>query len=104
TDDTLTRAGVAHRDPEREAELRELRGFTFDHEQRVGPVAVVRRGEPELVRAVTADWLRELAVDEDHFEQLRRLDPESVMILPLITSGRTLGAVTAVYSGSGRLY
>lgn len=104
TDDTLTRAGVAHRDPEREAELRELREFTFDHEQRVGPVAVVRRGEPELVRAVTADWLRELAVDEDHFEQLRRLDPESVLILPLITSGRTLGAVTAVYSGSGRLY
>lgn len=102
--DTLTRAAVAHHDPEKEAELRGLREFTLDREQRVGPTRVVQRGEPELVQVVTVDWLRELSLDDEHFEQLRRLNPESIMILPLITSGRILGTVTAVYSGSGRLY
>jgi len=102
--DVLTRAAVAHRDPEREAELRALREFSLDMTQSVGPVRVMKRGEPELVREITVDWLRELSLDEDHFEQLRRLNPESVMILPLTTSGRVQGTVTAVYSGSGRYY
>lgn len=102
--DTLTRAAVAHRDPERESGLRRLRVIPTDRDPSVGPLQVLIRGEPEMVQVVTEEWLEKLELDSDQLEELRRFEPESMMILPLITEGRTLGVVTAAFSGSDRVY
>lgn len=100
----MTRAAVAHRNQEEEAKLRALREYAPAKEGTVGPARVIQTGKPELVQVVTESWMRAVTIDEDHYERLRALAPESAMVLPLMTSGRTLGALTAVYSGSGRIY
>lgn len=100
----MTRAAVAHRNQEEEAKLRALREYAPAKEGTVGPARVIQTGKPELVQVVTESWMRAVTIDEDHYERLRALAPESAMVLPLMTSGRTLGALTAVYSGSGRSY
>lgn len=103
-DGKITRAAVAHRDPAEAEKLRAMQEYAPGPERPVGVARVIRQGEPELVPVVTDTWLREATLNEEHYKQIKSLSPESLMILPLITGGRTLGAMTAVYSGSGRSY
>ena len=59
--------------------------------------------EPLLVRAMTDDVLREMANDEEDLAFLRWLRARSYIIAPLISRGRSLGALTVVRGrGSAR--
>jgi PAS domain S-box-containing protein len=103
-DDTVARVAVAHRDPERESRLREVRGYAPVLERPAGVWRALRFGVPELIAVVTDDWIRAATADDEHYRLIREQAPRSIMIVPLIVDGRTLGAITFATSDSGRTY
>ena len=104
-EDSLHRAVLAHRDPSQEPLLRRLgRTGSALVGRVVGVHNVVRTGEPELVPEVTDAWLRAASEDEEYFNTLCRLAPRSMMIVPLVARGRTLGVITFASTQSGRRY
>ena len=64
----------------------------------------LRTGEPVFVPQVTPEWMREVAGSGERLEILKSLAPRSLVVLPLVARGRTLGALTVAYSVSGRLH
>ena len=58
--------------------------------------AVLRTGQPVLVSHVSDDWLRSIAHDERHLALLRRIGAASLMHVPVLVRGRTVGAMTFV--------
>jgi PAS domain S-box-containing protein len=104
-EDGLHRAVLAHRDPTQEPLLRGLgRTGTALKARVVGVHNVLETGEPELVPEVTDAWLRAASEDEEYFATLCRLSPRSMMIVPLVARGRTLGVITFASTQSGRRY
>ena len=97
-------AASAHADPEKEGLLREIserRGFGEDDP---GSTArVLRTGRPVLVPEVSADALEEME-DGERCRIIRELEPRSIIAVPLLARGRTLGAMTLVSSDPGRRY
>src|SRR6185436_11975365 len=57
---------------------------------------VLRTGQPVLVSRVSDDWLRSIAHDERHLALLRRIGATSLMHVPVLVRGRTVGAMTFV--------
>ncbi|QRN96750.1 PAS domain S-box protein [Archangium violaceum] len=103
--DEVHRVAMAHRESEQEALLRRLGCVRPRCHTVVGVQSVLRTGEPELVPEVTEVWLRASAEDEEDFATQRELAPRSLMIVPLVARGRTLGAITfATTAASGRRY
>ncbi|HYO53930.1 PAS domain S-box protein [Archangium sp.] len=99
------RVSMAHRDPAREPLLRGLGRVRPRLHTVVGVQSVLRTGEPELVPEVTEAWLRAAAEDEEQFSTHCVLAPRSLMIVPLVARGRTLGAITFAFTAeSGRRY
>ena len=68
----------------------------------VGPAAVLRTGEPEVVLEVTDQRLVEAALDDDHLELLRKLGISSYIAMPLTARERTLGTITFSCTGGRR--
>ena len=101
----LQRVAYAHVDPESEPRLLAM----ARHHPRAGedahPLrARMDRGEPVLVPEVTEDWLRQATHNAAYVADAWSLGPRSMIIAPLATRGRTLGAMTFVVAGSGRHY
>jgi len=93
----LEQVALAHVDPERVAEGRALRErYPPDPEAPTGTHAVLRTGRSQLVPEVTDEMLVAAARDEEHLAIARRMDIGSVMVVPMITGGRALGAMTFV--------
>jgi two-component system cell cycle sensor histidine kinase/response regulator CckA len=65
---------------------------------------VIASGEPRLIPEIPDDLLRHFARDERHLEALRAFGLRSLLIVPLVARGRTLGAITFVMAESGRRY
>jgi signal transduction histidine kinase len=101
----IRRLEVAHVDPARRELARAVRGYWRNPEARRGAPKVLRTGEPEFVPVVDEAWLEEMT---DGDRALRRLAVDlgirSVVIVPLVVRGRTLGALTLVAAESGRRY
>jgi PAS domain S-box-containing protein len=96
---------LAHSDPEKVAVARRLqeRYPTPDDAPR-GLPAVLATGTPEVYPEITDEMLREGAQDSEHLEMLRSLDFHSVMIVPLVSGEKVLGAITFVSAESERSY
>jgi PAS domain S-box-containing protein len=104
-DGTVNQLAAAHADRAKEGLLRELlRHRRFD-EGAPGTVAqVLRTGRPVLVSDAPDPWPVEKATGEEHLQVLRRLGVRSLMSVPLLVRGRTLGAMTLVSSSPERHY
>ncbi|PTL84651.1 hypothetical protein DAT35_06185 [Vitiosangium sp. GDMCC 1.1324] len=103
--DSVSQVAIASRDPTREPVLREVGRTKLNPHTVVGVPSVLRTGEPELVSEVTDAWLRAASEDEEHFVRYRELSPDSLMIVPLVARGRTLGVLVFVSTReSGRHY
>ena len=99
------RLAVAHVDPGKVEWAHELqRRYPPDPEAPRGLYHVLRTGQSELYPVVTDEMLAAAARDEEHLRVLRDLKFSSVMIVPLSTHGRALGAMTFVSAESGRRY
>jgi PAS domain S-box-containing protein len=101
----LRRIAVAHSDPEKLAWADAFASrYPPNPDDASGVGAVIRTGEPAVVSEVTDEMLAGAARDAGHLALLRDLALRSVMIVPLVARGRTLGALTLVAAESGRRY
>ena len=95
-------AAAAHRDPAGTAwvgdELDASPGLAS-----TSPVAaVLKGGEPQLIRAVTDELLVSSAGSSEQLEIFRTLGIESAVVVPLRGRARVLGAMAVVSAESGR--
>ncbi len=101
----IRRVGGAHADPAKEPLLHEVR-------QRYPPrpgsphpaVMVLRTGEPLLISESTDDEIRRRCEDEDHARIIRQLGARTVIAVPLVARGQTLGVLSLCSASPGRCY
>ncbi len=99
------RLGVAHADPAKELLLRQETHFATGVVSRDHPVVrVMTEAKSWLVRDVDPSVVRASSLNDTHFEILQAVAPRSLMTVPLIASGKVLGALTLVASDSGRRF
>jgi PAS domain S-box-containing protein len=99
------RVAVAHHDPDREVLAKEL-DYRYPP-QRAGshPLAqVLTGGHPMLIREVQPEHLSRIARDGEHLRLLLLFNPKSVMCVPLVVRGNTVGAITFIANESGQFY
>jgi serine phosphatase RsbU (regulator of sigma subunit)/anti-sigma regulatory factor (Ser/Thr protein kinase) len=101
----LRSVAVAHLDPDKVRWAREI-GERYPPEggAPAGVTNVIRTGRPELYTEVPQSLLEQAAVDEEHLELIRRLELHSIIIVPMVARGRTLGTIMLVGAESGRTY
>jgi PAS domain S-box-containing protein len=98
-------AAVAHREPEKAQLARDLRRrFPVDSRDRAIVRRVIQTGEAELVPSLSDEVLRVMIANDEYFEIVRTLGLRSVMAVPLIARGRTLGAITFASADPDRTY
>ena len=101
----LQRVTQAHVDPASEARLRTM----ARHHPRVGEPGHPRQSEmridePILVAEVTRDWLERFTGNSAYAADAWALGPRSMIIAPLASRERTLGAMTFVIADAERRY
>jgi GAF domain-containing protein len=105
-DGRVNQLAVAHADPEKENLLLELGEHrSFGEDDPGGAAQVLRTGRSVLLPGLPdgSFYEREVGAGE-HLEVLRELEPRSLMSVPLLARGRTLGAMTLVSSRPDRRY
>jgi signal transduction histidine kinase len=96
---------VAHADPAKVQMAHEFREkYPPDPDTPGGVPNVIRTGIPELYADIPPELLRTGAKDEEHFAAMMALGLRSLMIVPIMVSGKPEGALTLASSESGRLY
>jgi len=70
-----------------------LRGATLSRHRPYLTMRAMESGRSELIPRVTDEDLRDVAQDERHFDALRSLGLASLVCLPLVARGNTLGAI-----------
>ena len=100
----VSQAAAAHADPEKEGLLKALAGCRQFGEDSPGSTArVLRTGHSTLVQKVPENIAEEID-DAEHRRLIRELRPRSVIAVPLLARGRTLGAMTLVSSDPEKHY
>src|SRR5439155_12988878 len=93
-DGSSQRAAVAHTDETREAQLFELHQ-DYAQLRPAHPLAqVLRSGQPIFYPEIPPALVEEVAHDVKQRELLASFDVRSLIVVPLIARGRTLGAIT----------
>jgi PAS domain S-box-containing protein len=101
----VRRVAVAHVDPAKVELAWELqRKYPFDPDARTGVAEVLRSGRAEMIAEIPEELVRSLISDPELLEIMLGLGLKSSMVVPLVTRGRTLGAITMVAAESGRLF
>lgn len=100
------RLGFAHSDPKREEEFRSK--LTVFRPEDVSPAHPVMKalikGESDLITRVTDEGLRAAMKNEEQYQLLRSLEPKSIITVPLVASGKIVGALTLVSSREDHIY
>ncbi len=102
-DGAVRRVAVVHADPAKGDLVERFRESSSAVGRPVGIRAVIESGEPELVTHVTTAWIRAATGDETQ-EAIRDLNPQSLMIVPLVARGHTFGAITLVSTDAAQRY
>jgi len=85
----------AHVDPTRAPELAELhRRYPPDANSTQPQGQVLRSNKPLLIAGVTEEVILTGSRDEEHVRLIRALAPRSLMVLPMMARGRSIGVVT----------
>ncbi len=96
---------IAHKDPDQVRWARELRErYPVDPAASTGVPRVVRTGEAELYAEISDEMLVAGARDEGELALARQIGFSSVMMVPLLARGKTLGVVSFVAAESGKRY
>jgi PAS domain S-box-containing protein len=101
----IQQVALAHSDPAKVAQARELRRrYPPDPEAEGGVPGVLRGGPPELFRDIPDELLAATITDPEQLAAFRSLGMRSVMIVPMRVGEETLGALTLVTADSGRRF
>ena len=96
---------VAPRDPDKVQWAREItERYPPDPSSAGGVPNVIRTGRPEMYSEIPQELIERAAVDEEHLRLIKELQLGSVMVVPMVARGRTLGAISFVATGDGRSY
>ncbi|NJK80397.1 MAG: GAF domain-containing protein [Chloroflexaceae bacterium] len=99
----LEALAVAHSEPQREAwAYEEMSLYPIQLNGRHPVAEAIRISRPVRHETVDEDVLRTMANNTAHLEFLRSLDLSSMMSIPLIARGYTIGVLHLVTDGSGR--
>jgi signal transduction histidine kinase/ActR/RegA family two-component response regulator len=103
-DGSIRRIAVAHADPARAEIARTIRQYPPDPEGRHPRTRVLQSGRPLLAPRISDADLAAAAGGAEQLRIMRELGYTSVMIVPLVARGETLGALTFAMAESGRHY
>jgi PAS domain S-box-containing protein len=104
-DDTFERIGEAHVDPTKSVLLREVATFPRSALTASHPlIRVMSTGQPVLEAEITPAFIRASFAEPAQHSTVEALEPRSLICVPLVDSGKPIGALTLVTSGSGRRY
>ena len=103
--ENVRQAAVAHTDPQKVLLARRTnQDYPTDLNSPSGVGKVLRTGQPEFIREIDEAALEASARDPEQLRLLKELGPKSVIIVPLVARGRTLGALTLIWAESSRKY
>jgi signal transduction histidine kinase/PAS domain-containing protein len=101
----LERIAAVAEDPEMIARAQRLsEGYSIDWSSTAGLPQVLRTATPVFVPEMCDERLATLAQNAEHLALMRALDFSSVIIVPLVARGVTLGALSLFMTTSGRRY
>ena len=99
------RIGEAHVDPTKSSLIRKVGTFPRSALTAQHPlIRVMTTGYPVLEAEVTPAFIRASFAEQSQRQMVEALGPRSFICVPLVSSGKILGALTLVTSGSGRRY
>jgi signal transduction histidine kinase len=101
----LERLAMVHQEPEKLSIAATLTArYPTDWSAESGMAAVVRDGTPLFLPVIEDALIEAGARDAEHLALLRALALSSIIVVPLIARGHTLGALTICHTESGRHY
>jgi PAS domain S-box-containing protein len=104
-DGNIRRVSTTHVDPEKEEVVRELWSkYPYRATDRVGVPEVVRTGLPQVTVSIDPADTARFTRNPEHAALLGRLAPRSYVCVPMSARGHVFGALSLVYSDSGREY
>ena len=104
-EDSFERIGEAHVDPTKSMLLREVGTFPRSALTSSHPlIRVMSTGQPVLEAEITPAFIRASFAEPSQHSTVEALGPRSLICVPLVDSGKPIGALTLVTSGSGRRY
>ncbi len=104
-DDKLERVAVIHQDPLQIEKLRSFETrFPRNEERQNSVLDTIKSQKPVFIPRVDQSHLDRIATSPEHMQELRSLNIRSIMIIPISSHGRGVGAMTLAYAESGRTY
>ncbi len=101
----IRRVAASHVDPTKVTIVRDLLTYVPENEGRpLDPRRIVATGQAEITLEVPDRELLAWARGANDLARLRAIGTRSIICVPLIAHGRTLGALTVALGPSGRLY
>lgn len=102
---SVQRTSVAHADPGQDALAARVWDFPPGPDGSVHPTTrVARDAESLLVHDVDEAWLRRVSVSDAHHDVMRDVGFHSILSVPLLARGRSLGALTFLAVQPSRHY
>ena len=96
---------VYHKDPAQVQWAKTLREkYPIDPKASTGAPRVVRSGQSELYSEITGEMLIASIQNEEELTFVRQMDVSSMMLVPLIASGRIIGVISFVSTELGRKF
>jgi PAS domain S-box-containing protein len=102
--DSIERVAVSAADPVRQALVQELRRYAPDRWSSQPAARTLRSGDALLITEVTDETLVATAGDAGHLELLRRLDPGSMIVMPMRARQRVVAVITLVRDAGSPRY
>lgn len=101
-DGSMRRVAVRHADPANAELVHRLEEFPPWSERLIS--ASMLAGRTYLAAELDPELLADLAVSDEHRKLLDELGPRSLVAVPVIAKGQTVGTLAAVNAGSGRCF
>jgi PAS domain S-box-containing protein len=101
----IEHAAHAHRDPEKRQLLGSvLDRFPADWNSAATSVQALRTGQSQFIADLPNGVVRKIARSDEELAAIRQLNPRSIISVPLLVRGETIGAISFVRSLADRRY
>ncbi|MBD1909154.1 ATP-binding protein [Leptolyngbya sp. FACHB-8] len=101
----IERVAWHHGDPAKRDWFEELQRYTPPADQGSHPIThVLATGKANLVPLVTEEWKQTVTLNAEHLQLIQECQVRSLITVPLIAHGRTLGALTVCLTADSNRY
>jgi PAS domain S-box-containing protein len=104
-DGELKNLALLHSNPKKLPLIQKLYSEYMNHpDADYGIRKVILTGETVMYQNITPSFLKSLAIGDEQIKLVSEINDRSALVVPLIVKGETIGAITLVFSDSGRSY